>query len=70
MASTAILRSQSHGAHVVVADEAAFGVDAVARFCRQRLAVYKVPSVFKIESNLPRNATGKVRKNLLVATVG
>ncbi|MEV1176269.1 hypothetical protein [Nonomuraea sp. NPDC049784] len=25
---------------------------------------------FKIASELPRNATGKVRKNLLVATVG
>ncbi|WP_279339421.1 hypothetical protein [Sphaerisporangium perillae] len=39
-------------------------------FCRQRLAAYKVPSAFKIESELARNATGKVRKNLLVATVG
>jgi fatty-acyl-CoA synthase len=54
----------------VVADEAAFDVDAVARFCRQRLAGYRVPSAFKIESELPRNPTGNVRKNLLVATVG
>jgi HIP---CoA ligase len=36
-------------------------------FCRERLAAYKVPVSVEIVSALPRNAAGKVRKDLLRA---
>ena len=33
--------------------------------CREKLASFKVPRVFKIVDSLPRNAMGKVQKHLL-----
>jgi acyl-CoA synthetase (AMP-forming)/AMP-acid ligase II len=35
------------------------------RFCRERIAGYKVPKTFEIVEDLPRNASGKVLKRML-----
>jgi len=34
-------------------------------FCREHIAAYKVPRIFEIVTDLPRNATGKVLKRML-----
>ena len=51
----------------VAADEAAFDSDALAAFCRERLAAYKVPREFRrIEvADLPRSSTGKIQRHEL-----
>jgi acyl-CoA synthetase (AMP-forming)/AMP-acid ligase II len=49
-------------AHVVLESGARFDEPAVLRYCRARLAGYKVPTAFVIEDDLPRNASGKVLK--------
>jgi len=38
---------------------------ALAAWCRERLAAYKVPKSFHVETDLPRTAAGKVRKPVL-----
>jgi acyl-CoA synthetase (AMP-forming)/AMP-acid ligase II len=38
--------------------------------CRSRLAGYKVPVEYHVLAVLPRNPTGKVRKNQLLELVG
>ena len=35
------------------------------RWCRERLAAYKVPKHFDVVADLPRTAAGKVRKHIL-----
>lgn len=40
--------------------------DSLKQFCRERLAGYKVPKEFRVESALPKSAAGKVLKNELV----
>lgn len=40
-------------------------VEAALAFARGRLASYKVPRALRAVESLPRNATGKVRKNVL-----
>jgi long-chain acyl-CoA synthetase len=43
--------------------------DAVVAHCRARLAPYKVPSVIRFVSEIPRNNAGKVMKPALLATL-
>jgi len=53
---------------VVPAEGASLDPDALARFVAERLAYYKVPAHWEIRGEpLPRNATGKVLKNVLTA---
>jgi fatty-acyl-CoA synthase len=47
---------------IVTAPDAVLDADAVASFCGERLARYKVPKRFAVTGSLPRNATGKVIK--------
>jgi len=35
--------------------------------CREKLASFKVPRVFRVVDALPRNAMGKVQKHLLAS---
>lgn len=44
--------------------------DALLRFCRERLAGYKVPADVVFCAELPRNVTGKVQKIELLRTYG
>lgn len=51
---------------VVATNEAVIKEDDVREFARQQLAAFKVPAAISIQSEpLPRNATGKVLKNIL-----
>jgi acyl-CoA synthetase (AMP-forming)/AMP-acid ligase II len=43
--------------------------DALRRYCTERLARYKVPDRFVFHRPLPRNAMGKVRRDLLAQLV-
>jgi crotonobetaine/carnitine-CoA ligase len=36
--------------------------EELATFCRERLAEFKVPSLFKFVTALPKTATGRVKK--------
>jgi acyl-CoA synthetase (AMP-forming)/AMP-acid ligase II len=42
--------------------------EALRAFARQRLSAYKIPRVFELRDALPRSATGKVLRHLLVET--
>ncbi|MBV9039357.1 MAG: AMP-binding protein [Acidimicrobiia bacterium] len=55
-------------AFVVVREGVAIDADELREFCGQRLADYKVPRQITIVDTLPRNATGKVLKQQLLAT--
>jgi long-chain acyl-CoA synthetase len=39
--------------------------EQIKNFCRDRLAVYKVPSAVAFLENLPKSATGKILKRIL-----
>ncbi|MFC9471956.1 class I adenylate-forming enzyme family protein [Nocardia sp. NPDC056952] len=59
------------GAALVVATEdSTVDVDALRTWLSERLAKYKVPKHFYVVGELPRNANGKVLKNVLRATYG
>lgn len=53
----------------VVVPEAGVSLDAmhVKAWCRDRLAAYKVPKHVEFRSDLPRTASGKIRRQSLVA---
>lgn len=55
-------------AHVVMRDASPFDEDAAHELCRSRLAAYKVPAEFLVDSQLPRNAAGKILKRQLRAS--
>ena len=53
---------QRVGALVELQEGARIDLDALRAWARDRLAPYKLPTVLKVVSALPRNAMGKVRK--------
>lgn len=50
---------------VVVLPRARYDLDEVLRWCRNRLAGYKVPKSVTVVAELPRSASGKVLKRVL-----
>lgn len=44
-------------------------VDELLAHCRERLARYKVPKTLVILDDLPRNASGKILKRALAASL-
>jgi long-chain acyl-CoA synthetase len=50
----------------VVLTDPTFSVDELRAHCARSLARYKVPEVFRVVDDLPRNAMGKVVKRLVV----
>jgi acyl-CoA synthetase (AMP-forming)/AMP-acid ligase II len=52
-------------AHVVLEPGAGFDEDEVRAYCREQLAGYKVPALFQVHDELPRNASGKILKREL-----
>ncbi|KAA9157625.1 long-chain fatty acid--CoA ligase [Amycolatopsis acidicola] len=52
-------------AHVILEDGAEFDTETVRAWCRKELAGYKVPAVFSVDQEFPRNASGKVLKREL-----
>jgi long-chain acyl-CoA synthetase len=57
------------GAWIVLRPGAQLTTEALVDFCRERLADYKVPRHVELLDALPRNATGKVLKRELTASV-
>lgn len=54
-------------AHMVVREGAPENLpSSLKQFCRERLAGYKIPKEFRVESELPKSAAGKVLKTELV----
>jgi fatty-acyl-CoA synthase len=53
-------------AYVVLRPGSALDVGELLRFGRERLAAFKVPQRFVAVPALPRTASGKVQKHLLV----
>jgi acyl-CoA synthetase (AMP-forming)/AMP-acid ligase II len=49
-------------AHVVLQDGASLDEEDLTAYCRERLATYKLPALFAVHDELPRNASGKVLK--------
>lgn len=39
--------------------------DEIIKFCKTRIAGFKVPARVQLEIELPKTATGKIRKNVL-----
>jgi acyl-CoA synthetase (AMP-forming)/AMP-acid ligase II len=54
-------------AHIILEADAALDEDEVRAFCRANLAGYKVPALFSVDPDFPRNASGKVLKRDLRA---
>jgi len=52
-------------AHLILEAGASFDETAVREYARQHLAAYKIPALFEIQDDLPRNASGKVLKREL-----
>jgi acyl-CoA synthetase (AMP-forming)/AMP-acid ligase II len=52
-------------AYIVAARGMEADPDVLEAHCRTRLAGYKVPSRFEIVNDLPRGATGKLRRHVL-----
>ena len=52
---------------VVLAENTALDLAALAEHCRSRLAGFKVPKELVIRNSLPRNPSGKVLKRVLRA---
>ena len=62
------LRGEVPIAFVELLDGASTSETELREFCRQHLPGYKVPRQVKIESDLPRGATGKILKRSLKST--
>lgn len=54
-------------AHVVLREHSALDLAELRSFGKERLASYKVPSLLRCETSLPRNVMGKVHKPTLIA---
>ena len=52
-------------AFVVLKDGVKIDIDSLERYCRQRLAKYKVPKHFDFLKELPKNTTGKILRRSL-----
>ncbi|MCV0429670.1 MAG: AMP-binding protein [Roseibium sp.] len=56
-------------AYLIARPGESLDLKALPKWCRQRLAPYKIPKSFSIVEDLPRTAAGKVRKNILKETL-
>ncbi|WP_330229126.1 AMP-binding protein [Nocardia sp. NBC_00508] len=64
------LRDEAVKLVVVVREGHTLTADELLRYCRQRLAQYKVPSVVEFVEALPRTSVGKIQKSALRGTGG
>jgi len=49
----------------VFADGADTSVDRIKAHCRERLATYKIPKFIEAAAELPKTASGKIRRSAL-----
>ncbi|HVS64005.1 MAG TPA: acyl-CoA synthetase [Thermoanaerobaculia bacterium] len=61
---------QRIAAAVVLCDRGSLELDELREWSKQRLAPYKAPSLLRIVDRLPRNALGKVTKNMVQELFG
>lgn len=54
---------------IVPKDKGQFNVDELQLWCKDSMAPYMIPKVWKVLDNLPRNPMGKINKKELVHTV-
>ncbi len=54
-------------AFIVFADDADTSIDRVKAHCRERLAAYKIPKFIEAATELPKTASGKIRRSLLAS---
>ena len=59
------VRGEVPKAFVIGQEGTALDDKELRSFCRERMAAYKVPRIFEIVPDLPRNPTGKVLKRML-----
>lgn len=59
------VRGEVPKAFVIGKEGTALDDKQLRAFCKKRIAAFKVPKVFEIVSDLPRNPTGKVLKRML-----
>ena len=59
------LRGEIVSAHIVLKGNWTITEAAIAAFCAERIATYKVPQYFKFVDSIPKNPTGKVLKRVL-----
>ena len=59
------VRGEVPKAFVIGEEGVALDEKELRGFCRERIAAYKVPRIFEIVTDLPRNPTGKVLKRML-----
>ena len=58
-------RGEMLKAYIVVKDGAKISTAELAKFCREKLASYKVPRVFEFREELPKTLVGKVLRRAL-----
>ncbi|WP_028987789.1 long-chain-fatty-acid--CoA ligase [Thermicanus aegyptius] len=58
-------RGETVKAFVVLKEGASLGEEELDRFCRQKLAAYKVPRLYEFRSELPKTMVGKVLRRVL-----
>jgi len=58
-------RGEMLKAYIVVKDGAKLSTAELAKFCREKLASYKVPRVFEFRDELPKTLVGKVLRRAL-----
>lgn len=59
------IRDESVMAIVVAADGVELTTESIQAFCRERLAIFKVPTIVTLRDSLPKTAVGKIEKKLL-----
>lgn len=59
-------RGETVKAYIVLKDDATATSDELQQFCKERLAVYKVPKVYEFRDSLPKTLVGKILRRKLI----
>lgn len=59
-------RGETVKAYIVLRQGASVGADDLKAWCKERLAVYKVPKVYEFRETLPKTMAGKVLRRKLI----
>jgi long-chain acyl-CoA synthetase len=60
-------RGETVKAFVVLRPGATLTADELDAFCRERLAVFKVPKIVEFRDSLPKSAVGKILRRVLIS---
>lgn len=59
------IRDEAIKAFIKLAENETLEIEEISKYCSDRLAKFKVPTVWEFVEEFPRTATGKIKKNLL-----